>query len=465
MTTANPLTGMPPSLQENMSKVKTGHPKGLYVLFFTEMWERCSYYGMRALLVLYMTQHLLVDPARAKTVLGYHAFESLLFLIFGQLNVQQISSQIYGLYTAFVYLTPLIGGFIADRWWGQHRSVYLGGILMATGQFLLASEHLFLVGLAFLILGNGFFKPNISTQVGNLYAAGDSRRDSAFMIFYMGVNLGAFLSPLICGTLGQKVGWNYGFAAAGIGMVLGLVVYHFGRHLVPHETPSQRQAKVAAAVGGLTAAEWKRIGVICLLCFLNIVFWGIYEQQGNTLQLWADGQTDWNLLGWEMPSTWYQSFNPAFIFIFTPLIVALWKRQAARGREPSTVAKMGMGCVLLGLGYVIMVFAARAFTGDKQNLMWLVTSTWVFTMGELYLSPVGLSMITKVAPARTVSTMMGVWYLSSFFGNYAAGFFGSFYSVMTKVHFFGLLAIAGIIVGCVFFLIRRPVVRVMQTKM
>jgi POT family proton-dependent oligopeptide transporter len=222
---------------------------------------------------------------------------------------------------------------------------------------------------------------------------------------------------------------------------------------------------VAAAAGGLTAAEWKRIGVICLLCFLNIVFWGIYEQQGNTLQLWADGQTDWNLLGWEMPSTWYQSFNPAFIFIFTPLIVALWKRQAARGREPSTVAKMGMGCVLLGLGYVIMVFAARAFTGDKQNLMWLVTSTWVFTMGELYLSPVGLSMITKVAPARTVSTMMGVWYLSSFFGNYAAGFFGSFYSVMTKVHFFGLLAIAGIIVGCVFFLIRRPVVRVMQTKM
>jgi POT family proton-dependent oligopeptide transporter len=335
---------------------------------------------------------------------------------------------------------------------------------MATGQFLLASEHLFLVALVFLIVGNGFFKPNISTQVGNLYAAGDSRRDSAFMIFYMGVNLGAFLSPLICGTLGQKVGWHYGFAAAGIGMVLGLVVYHFGRHLVPHETPSQRQAKVAADAGGLTAAEWKRIGVLCLLCFLNIVFWGIYEQQGNTLQLWADGQTDWNLFGWEMPSTWYQSFNPAFIFIFTPLIVALWKRQAARDREPSTVAKMGMGCVLLGLGYVIMVFAARAFTGDKQNLMWLVTSTWVFTMGELYLSPVGLSMVTKVAPARTVSTMMGVWYLSSFFGNYAAGFFGSFYSVMTKVHFFGLLAIAGIITGCVFFLIRRPVVRVMQTK-
>ena len=232
-----------------MSKAITGHPKGLYVLFFTEMWERCSYYGMRALLVLYMTQHLLADPARARSVLGYDAFESLLCLIFGQLNVQQISSQIYGLYTGFVYLTPLIGGFVADRWWGQHRSVYLGGILMAAGQFLLASERLFLVALVFLIFGNGFFKPNISTQVGNLYAPGDARRDSAFMVFYMGVNLGAFLSPLICGTLGQKAGWHYGFIAAGVGMVLGLVVYHFGRHLVPHETPSQRQAKVAAATG------------------------------------------------------------------------------------------------------------------------------------------------------------------------------------------------------------------------
>jgi len=197
-----------------------GHPAGLYALFFTEMWERFSYYGMRALLVMYMTKYLLADPARAETVLGYKTLESWLFYFFGPLNVQAIGSQIYGLYTGFVYFTPLFGGMLADRILGQYKTVYLGGILMAIGHFLMASEKMFLLALFFIILGNGAFKPNISTQVGNLYAEGDSRRDGAFTIFYMGINLGAFLSPFICGTLGQVVGWHWGFGAAGVGMIL-----------------------------------------------------------------------------------------------------------------------------------------------------------------------------------------------------------------------------------------------------
>ncbi len=212
-----------------------GHPKGLFVLFFTEMWERFSYYGMRALLMLYMTQYLLLDPEKAKSVLGYDALAGFIQSIFGQLDVQPMASQLYGLYTGFVYFTPFFGGILADRILGQKKTVYLGGLLMALGHFLMASEQLFLLALFFLVLGNGAFKPNISTQVGGLYQDGDPRKDGAYTIFYMGINLGAFFSPLICGTLGQVYGWHYGFGAAGVGMLLGLVVYHFGRHQLPDD--------------------------------------------------------------------------------------------------------------------------------------------------------------------------------------------------------------------------------------
>jgi len=437
------------------------HPRGLYVLFFTEMWERFSFYGMRALLVLYMTQYLLFDPEKARAVFGYDGLESVLIQIFGPMNVQQMSSQIYGLYTGFVYLTPVFGGFIADRFLGQNRSVYLGGILMTIGHFLMATESLFLVALVFLIFGNGFFKPNISTQVGNLYPEGDSRRDSAFTLFYMGINLGAFFSPIVCGTLGQTVGWHYGFAAAGVGMILGLLVYHFGRRYVPQDSKAERQAKLKEASNTkMTADEWKRVGVICLLCFLNIVFWGIYEQQGNTLQLWADERTNWNFFGVNIPSTIYQSFNPGFIFIFAPILTIFWAWQFKRKKEPTSTMKMGIGCILCGLGFVIMIVAARALGDEgRGSVMWLTATTWMFTMGELYLSPIGLSFVSKVAPRRIASMMMGVWFLSSFFGNYASGLFGMLYSVMAKESFFAILAAAGVATGLIFVLLNKSIVR------
>lgn len=420
-----------------------GHPKGLFILFMTEMWERMSYYGMRALLVLYMVNHLFINPEVGQSVLGFTAIKGSLEGIFGPLASQPLASQIYGLYTGLVYATPFFGGILADRWLGQRRTVVLGGILMTIGHFLMAFESLFFMALLFLILGNGAFKPNISTQVGDLYAADDPRRDGAFTLFYMGINLGAFLSPLVCGTLGQKVGWHWGFGAAGVGMMIGLVVYLTGqKHLAPH--PDHVAHKLAAKNGvepeAFTPAQWKAIGALVLLCSLNVVFWAVYEQQGNTMQLWADNQTVWHFFGFEIPSSWYQSFNPLAILAFAPLLGMFWKGQAARGKEPTSVSKMAIGCLLLGAAFAIMIGAANVVGDGKGSVGWLVATTLVLTIGELYLSPVGLSLVTQVAPPRIVSMMMGMWFLSSFIGNYLSGYLGTFYEVMPKSDFFGLMA-------------------------
>ncbi len=434
-----------------------GHPAGLYVLFLTEMWERFSYYGMRALLVLYMVNYLLVDPARTADVLGYATLHNILVSVFGEMTTQQISSQIYGLYTGFVYLTPLFGGMLADKVLGQYKTVYLGGFLMAIGHFLMAIESMFLVALIFLILGNGCFKPNISTQVGGLYPEGDPRRDGAFTIFYMGINLGAFLSPLVCGTLGQKVGWHYGFGAAGVGMLIGLFVYWLGSGLLP--TDSRRELEQQKhEKRPLTKGEWNAVYALIFLCFLNIMFWAVYEQQGNTLQIWADKKTDWMLGGWEVPSSWFQSFNPFMIFLFAPVLNMVWAWQAKKGNEPNSIAKMGIGCLLCGAAYIVMIMAAKAMPGDeKGSVMWLTGTVFIFTMGELYLSPIGLSLVTKVAPKPILSTMMGLWFLSSFFGNYMTGYLGTFYDTMSKNSYFSMLCAIGIVTGIIFFIVRRPI--------
>ena len=432
-----------------------GHPAGLFVLFFTEMWERFSFYGMRALLVLYMTQYLLADPTKAAEVFGYNQLAAFIAGVFGEQTVQQMSSQIYGLYTGLVYFTPFFGGLLADRFWGQYKTVYLGGFLMAIGHFLMASEQAFLLALVFLILGNGAFKPNISTQVGSLYADGDPRRDAAFTIFYMGINLGAFLSPLVCGTLGQTLGWHWGFGAAGVGMLLGLIIYWLGSGTLPkdainHDLKSEPRQP-------LSKQEWSAVVALGVLCVLNIMFWAIYEQQGNTLQIWADQKINWNFGSFTMPSTWFQSFNPAMIFIFAPLLNIFWASQNRQGKEPSSVTKMGLGCILCGGAYILMILATYAMPGDERgSVLWLVGTVFIFTMGELYLSPIGLSVVTKLAPKPILSMMMGLWFLSSFFGNFAAGLLGTLYDQMPKETFFGILTAMGITTGLVFMLIRRP---------
>jgi len=435
-----------------------GHPKGLTFLFTTEMWERFSYYGMRSLLVLYMTKYLLL-PEHAGDVRGLTTVRAALEAVFGPLDVQPLSSQIWGFYTALVYFTPIFGGLLADRVLGQRRTVIIGAATMAIGHFMMAFEPLFLFALLALILGNGAFKPNISTQVGGLYAPGDHRRDRAYSIFYVGINVGAFLAPLICGTLGEKVGWHYGFATAGVGMCIGLSIYLYAQHLLPpDELHKARAAHVERKP--LDRDEWRAVTALLVLFLPNTLFWATYDQMGNTTVLWADANTDRTvaLLGLtaQIPTTWFLAVNPFLIFAFTPFVVALWKRQADRGTEPSTITKMSLGCFGVTLANLIMVAIALATGDGKASWVLLLGYYVVITLGELYLSPVGLSLVTKVAPARILSMMMGVWLATSFTGGFLAGWLGSFWSRMDKPHFFLMIAAISALAGVLIFLCRWP---------
>src|SRR3979411_1273791 len=292
-----------------------GHPRGLTFLFATEMWERFSYYGMRALLVLYMVKYLL-HPGHAENVIGLGVLKSALESISGPLDMQPFSSQIYGLYTGLVYLTPLFGGILADRVLGQHRTILLGATLMAIGHFMMAFEPLFLFALTLLILGNGAFKPNMSAQVGGLYAPGDRRRDRAYSIFYVGINLGAFLAPLVCGTLGEELGWHYGFTAAGVGMTIALVIYLCAMRSLP---PDELHKAMDLGLEKQPLDRSERHGILALIALFvpTTLFWATYEQQGHTIALWADDHTNRyiDLLFWhgEIPITWFQAFNPLLI--------------------------------------------------------------------------------------------------------------------------------------------------------
>jgi proton-dependent oligopeptide transporter, POT family len=441
-----------------------GHPRGLTFLFATEMWERFSYYGMRALLVLYMTKYLL-SPDRADNVIGLDGLRTALEAMFGPLETQPFASQIYGLYTALVYLTPLIGGLIADQVLGQRRSVIIGATLMAAGHFMMAFEPLFLIALTTLIVANGAFKPNIVTQVGGLYRPGDPRRDRAYSIFYVGINIGAFLAPLVCGTLGEGLGWHYGFMAAGVGMTISLAVYLYAVPVLPPDEMHRLRAAGRDRMP-LDRSEWRSIMALAVLFVPTTLFFATYEQQGNTIALWADDYTDRtiDLLVWhgEIPVTWFQSFNPLMIFAFTPIIVRLWSRQASRGREPSTITKMALGCFAVALAYLIMVGAAWFAAGDAASWWWLFAFFVMITVGELYLSPVGLSLVSKAAPARMLSMTMGLWLATSFAGNLLAGWLGSFWSAMDKMSFFLMLAGLAALAGVVIMAFNRPLKGILE---
>jgi POT family proton-dependent oligopeptide transporter len=453
-----------PSALETVRKQKDflGHPVGLYFLFFTEMWERFSYYGMRALLVLYMVSHL-IGAAQSGTshVLGFAALQHGVEFVFGSLAIQPLASQIYGMYTALVYLTPIFGGMLADRVLGQRRTVIVGAVLMAVGHFLMANESMFLVALLVLILGNGCFKPNLATQIGSLYPAGDPRGDRAYTIYYAGVNLGAFLAPLVCGTLGQVYGWHYGFGAAGVGMLIGLTLYLVGQPYLPADRLTRaKAAQTENAKSPLTAAEWKAILGLIALCALNVIFWGVYEQQGNTLQLFADRNTNWHVFGKQLPSTWFQSVDPMFIFLLTPCLNIFWGWQSRRGKEPGSVIKMTMGCALLGVSFLPLIFIAHGLRADQRvNLLWLVSCAFIYTVGELYLAPVGYSLVSKVAPARLASMLMGMWFLANFAGNYLAGYLGTFYEKMSREAFFSALMVLGLTAGAAILALSVPLRR------
>ena len=468
------------STEDQMYSDKS-HPKGLYVLFVTEMWERFSYYGMRALFVLFMAKAMLFDKAFA--------------------------SQIYGSYTGLVYLTPLLGGYMADRYWGNRKSIIIGGVLMAIGQLFMffagtyyqeieIAAPLMFTGLGFLIIGNGFFKPNISTMVGQLYQAGDKRVDSAFTIFYMGINLGAFIAPLLCGYLGDTgnaADFRWGFMAACVGMIVSLILFITlkNKYLVTPtgeqigEKPnSAREVKSetdvaapvnytamgiwAAVFGGLlylfhfqaemdwigsfifsltiaapgyiitdptlSKVERQRIWVIYIAAFFVIFFWAAFEQAGASLTYFAEEQTNREIFGTTIPTSYFQSINAVAIVIFAPLFVWLWGWMGKRNMEPASPFKQAMGLFLLAMGYLVIAFGVKGIDpSTKLSMVWLVSLYTIHTFGELCLSPIGLSMVNKLAPVKLASLLMGVWFLSTAAANKFAGTLSALYPEEVKM--------------------------------
>ncbi|QXQ07314.1 peptide MFS transporter [Sphingosinicellaceae bacterium] len=386
-----------------------GQPRGLTVLFLTNMWEQFSYYGMRALLVYYMTKQLMIGQANA--------------------------SFIYGAYTATAYFTPIIGGQIADRWLGQRRAVIAGAMIMAAGHFMMAFEPLFYVALTTIAVGNGLFLPSLPAQVGELYRRDDPRRGWAFNVYYVGINIGGFLAPLICGTVGEIYGWHYGFAIAGFGMLGGLIIYLSGQRYLPPPTPRRIASSVAA--GGLdrrTVLLLIGVGVAVTL------FRSAYEQVGNTVALWADTGIDRSVAGWLIPMTWFQSLNPLFVMLLTPFLLAWWRQRALLRPEPRATRRMATGALVVAAAYGLLALVAWVNPGERAGWPWLVTFFMIFTVGELFILPTGLGLFARLAPPQLGATTVAAWFLITFTGSLSAGLVGSLWSRMAPPVFFALLA-------------------------
>lgn len=480
-----------------------GHPRGLATLFFTEMWERFSFYGGRGILILFMTAAVTTGG------LGMTA---------------ATAAAIYGLYTASVYLFALPGGWVADRLLGQRSSVFWGGLLIAAGNFGIAAHGslgmaAFYSGLVLIVLGTGLLKPNVSTIVGELYPEGGARRDAGFSIFYMGINIGAFVAPLICGYLGENIDWHLGFAAAGVGMVLGLIQYRLGwGHLgsagrfreearagksqavrqlfmgialvgviatvlyflgssgtinITLEGAAQATGVIILAIavlffasvlgfGGLDSVEKKRVMVIFFLFLGASIFWAGFEQAASSLNLFAERLTDRNVMGWEAPASWLQSINPLFIITLAPVFGGLWLWLDRRKMEPSLPMKFGFGLLLLGVGFLVIAWGATyTVEGQLVSPGWLISTYFLHTCGELFLSPVGLSSITKLSPPKFVGQMMGTWFMGAALGNLIAGLVAGQFETLPLPQLFLTVSASVGVAGVLFFVFARPIRRMM----
>ena len=407
-----------------------GQPRGLTILFLTNMWELFSYYGMRTLLVYYMTKELLF--------------------------AQEKSSFIYGTYTAMAYFTPILGGAIADRWIGKRNAVIIGGSVMALGHFMMAFEPLFYFALATIALGNGLFLPSLPSQINDLYSAEDPRRGRAYNIYYVGLNIGGFMAPLICGTLGEVYGWHYGFGAAGIGMFIGLIIYVLGRNYLPVENRTRIvPARVAA---GAPAGDQRQVWLLLLgVGVAATIFRGAYEQIGNTLALWTDIGVDRAWGNWVIPMTWFQALNPLLVISMTPLLLLHWRHRADAGRETSPARKMALGAVIVALAYLLLATLDGLAGGERVAWPWLLAFFVVLTLGELYILPTGLGLFARLAPPRLGATTVAAWFLAVFTGSLLAGAVGALWSRTSHAGFFVLLSGLAVVAACVLWRLDRPI--------
>ncbi len=480
-----------------------GHPLGLSTLFFTEMWERFSYYGMRALLVLFMVDQM----GKTNGGMGMTA---------------ATAAAIYGIYTGMAYLVCLPGGWIADRVIGQRKAVLYGGIIIAAGHFSMAvpTTPMFFTGLVLIVIGTGLLKPNISAMVADLYPEGGARRDAGFTIFYMGINIGAFIAPLICSYLGEKVNWHYGFGAAGVGMTFGIIQYIVGWKRLgsagefrgDRATMLRDKARMniglvigffvvaalafllyngtltpafvakmltgvifgfaalfllyMAFLSGLDGVERKRVGVIAIFFLAASLFWSGFEQAGTSLNLFAERLTDRHIMGWEMPAGWLQSANALFIIAMAPVFAALWVMLSSRGKEPTSPTKFALGLMLLGLGFLVMVPAAVRTGYDGEvgipvGAQWLLMTYLLHTFGELCLSPVGLSTMTKLAPKRFVGQVMGIWFMATSLGNVIGGQVAGRFDSLPLPQIFGAVASTTAGIGLLLLIFTKPIQKLM----
>ncbi|MFN3195513.1 MAG: peptide MFS transporter [Chlorobiota bacterium] len=425
-----------------------GHPAGLYILFFTELWERFSYYGMRAILVLFLIS----------TVSGDNPG-------FGWTETDAL--YLYGWYTALVYIMSIAGGWVADKYWGQKKTVLIGGLLLCAGHGILAVEALwaFYSGLALIILGVGGLKPNISTMVGGLYPQGDDRRDKGFTIFYIGINIGAFLSALVVGYIGENIGWHYGFGLAGIGMLVGQAVFMGGQKYlkgVGEATTSMTEAEKKAKSRPLTNIEKDRMKVMVISFLLIIVFWGAFEQAGGLMNIYTKQKTDLYLafIDFTVPASWFQSVNAFFIITLGVPIAGFWYSWKKKGRESSSLFKMAIGVIIMGWGFLFMSAASLEFQAEGSSAMyWLVLAYLFHTVGELCASPVALSYITKLAPLKYASLMMGAYFAATGVGNKVAGLVGAWSQSAGELEIFTGIAIFCTAVGLLVIALLKPLKR------
>lgn len=436
-----------------------GHPRGLAYIIFAEAWERFSFYGMQALLVLYLSGYLF-QPSHINAVAGIRAYRAAVEAVFGSLSTQALATQTFGLYAGFVYFTPVIGGWAGDRLLGRTPAVTLGAVLMVFGHFLMAFEAALLVALAFLLAGCGLLKGNLAAQVGALYPKDETgRRDRAFSLYYLGVNLGAFAGPLVCGTLGEIYGWHYGFTAAGVGMAAGLFVYLSGRQWLPREPRGAHSGRVK-----LDGRDGRIIGTLFLILALTTLFWVSQSQVWDTYPLWLRDRVNRVVFGAVVPITWFQSLDSLLVLVMAPIVIAFWRFQANRQLEPGDLTKVALGCLIFGCAFVWLVAGEWTAPPTGVPILWPVLFHLTCAVGYLYVVPIGLALFARAAPAAVNALMVSIYYWGIFFGSIVSGWLGRFYGRASGEAFWGLHAAIVGAAGILFFLLRRPLQTALQVN-